>query len=85
MRWLPLAGFPTLQALVQDPRAEAAGVAAVQAAFEGAHVSTRDKLPLDQQRYGLRIPLAMRAVRRSASIHDDGKPPHRWHTGPTAR
>ncbi|SIO64414.1 hypothetical protein SAMN05443247_10374 [Bradyrhizobium erythrophlei] len=28
----------------------------VQTAFEGAYVNTRDKLPLDQQRYGLRIP-----------------------------
>jgi thiol-disulfide isomerase/thioredoxin len=49
-------GFPTLQALVQDPRAKDVGVAAVQTAFEGAYVNTRDKLPLDQQRYGLRIP-----------------------------
>ena len=49
-------GFPTLQALVQDPCTKDVGVAAVQTAFEGAYVNTRDKLPLDQQRYGLRIP-----------------------------
>jgi hypothetical protein len=42
--------------LVQDPRTEHVGVAAVQTAFEGAYVNTRDKLRLDQQRYGLRIP-----------------------------
>jgi thiol-disulfide isomerase/thioredoxin len=40
-------GFPTLQALVQDPRAEDVGVAAVQTAFEGAYASTRDKLLRD--------------------------------------
>jgi hypothetical protein len=49
-------GFPTFQALVQDPRAKNVGFAAVQTAFEGAYVNTRDKLPLDQQRYGLRNP-----------------------------
>jgi thiol-disulfide isomerase/thioredoxin len=49
-------GFPTLQALVQDPRTKDVGVAAVQTAFEGAYVNTRDKLSLDQRRYGLRIP-----------------------------
>ena len=42
--------------MVQDPRTENVGVAAVQTAFEGTYVNTRDKLPLDQQRYGLRIP-----------------------------
>jgi hypothetical protein len=42
--------------LVQDPRTKDVGVAAVQTAFEGAHVNTRDKLSLDQRRYGLRIP-----------------------------
>ena len=31
-------GFPTLQALVQDPRTEDVGVAAVQTAFEGVYV-----------------------------------------------
>lgn len=51
-----LHGFPTLQALVQDPRAKDVGVAVVQTVFEGAHVNTRDKLLLDQQRYGLLIP-----------------------------
>jgi hypothetical protein len=57
--WCPCChshGFPALQALVQDPRAKNVGVAAVQTAFEGAYVNTRDKLPLDQQHYGLRIP-----------------------------
>ena len=49
-------GFPTLQALALDPRTTNVGVAAVQTAFESAYVNTRDKLPLDQQRYGLRIP-----------------------------
>ena len=50
-------GFPTLQeALVQDPRIKDAGFAAVQTAFEGTYVNTRDKLRVDQQRYGLRIP-----------------------------
>ena len=38
------------------PRTTNVGVAAVQTAFEGAYVNTRDKLPLDQRRYGLRIP-----------------------------
>jgi hypothetical protein len=42
--------------LVQDPRTEDVGVSAVQTAFESAYVNTRDKLPLDQQRYALRIP-----------------------------
>ena len=51
-----LHGFPTPQALVQDPRAKDVGVAAVQTAFEGAYVGTRGKLPLDQQLYGVRIP-----------------------------
>jgi hypothetical protein len=37
-------GFPTLQALVQNPRTEHVGVAAIQTAFEGAYVNTRDKL-----------------------------------------
>jgi hypothetical protein len=49
-------GFPTLQALVRNPLAKNVGIAAVQTAFEGAYVNTRDKLPLDQQRYSLRIP-----------------------------
>jgi hypothetical protein len=49
-------GFPILQALVRNPHAKNVGIAAVQTAFEGAYVNTRDKLPLDQQRYGLRIP-----------------------------
>lgn len=49
-------GFPALQALVQSPQARNVGFAAVQTAFEGAYVNTGDKLPLDQQRYGLRIP-----------------------------
>jgi hypothetical protein len=42
--------------LVQDPRTEDARVAAVQTAFKGAYVNTRDNLPLNQQHYGLRIP-----------------------------
>jgi hypothetical protein len=42
--------------LVQDPRTEDVGVAAVQTAFEGIYVNTRDKLLLDQRRYGRRIP-----------------------------
>lgn len=49
-------GFPALQAFVRDPRTNNVGIAAVQTAFEGAYVNTRDKLILDQQRYGLRIP-----------------------------
>lgn len=49
-------GFPTLQKLVQNPLTRNLGIAVVQTAFEGAYVNTRDKLPLDQQRYGLRIP-----------------------------
>jgi thiol-disulfide isomerase/thioredoxin len=49
-------GFPTLQALVQNSIIKTIGFAAVQTAFEGTYVNTRDKLPLDQQRYGLRIP-----------------------------
>jgi hypothetical protein len=42
--------------LVPDPRTEDVRVAAVQTAFEGAYVNTRDKAPFDLQRYGLRIP-----------------------------
>jgi thiol-disulfide isomerase/thioredoxin len=49
-------GFPILQALVRNLHAKNVGIAAVQTAFEAAYVNTRDKLPLDQQRYGLRIP-----------------------------
>lgn len=49
-------GFPPFQALVQAPRSKNVGFAAVQTAFEGTYVNTRDKLPVDQQRYGLRIP-----------------------------
>lgn len=56
MRWLPLAPISNSPGVVQDPRTEDVGVAAVQTAFEGAYVNTRDKLPLDQRRYGLRIP-----------------------------
>jgi thiol-disulfide isomerase/thioredoxin len=48
-------GFPTLQALVQDLTTNV-GFAAIQTAFEGAYVNTRDRLPLDQQHYDLRIP-----------------------------
>jgi len=61
-------GFPTLQALVQDPRSEDVGVAAVQTAFEGTYVNTRDKLPLDQRRYGLRIPFGHER-RSSIGVH----------------
>jgi hypothetical protein len=74
-------GFPTLQALVQDPRTTNVGVAAVQTAFEGAYVNTRDKLPLDQQRYGLRIPFGHEGPFFARCLsHDDGKLLHRWHT-----
>ena len=41
---------------VQDPRTTNVGIAAVQTAFEGAHANTRDKLPLDEHPYDLRIP-----------------------------
>ena len=51
--------FPTLQALVQNPRTKNVGFAAVQTAFEGAYVNTHDKLPLDQQRYSLRSPFGL--------------------------
>jgi hypothetical protein len=61
-------GFPTLQALALDPRAKDVGVAAVETAFEGAYVNTGDKLLLNQQRYGVRIPFGHEAARRSASI-----------------
>jgi hypothetical protein len=61
-------GFPTLQALVQSPHTKNVGFAAVQTAFEGAYVNTRDKLPLDQQRYGLRIPFGHEG-RSSLGVH----------------
>jgi hypothetical protein len=61
-------GFPTLQALALDPRAKNVGVAAVETAFEGAYINTGDKLPLNQQRYGVRIIFGREAARRSASI-----------------
>jgi hypothetical protein len=70
-------GFPTFQALVQDPRSKNVGFAAVQTAFEGTYVNTRDKLPVDQQRYGLRIPFGQLAAWRQS--HDDGKLLHRRH------
>jgi thiol-disulfide isomerase/thioredoxin len=54
-------GFPTLQALVQDPRTKDVGFATVQTVFEGASVNTRETLSLDQQRYGLRIPFGHEA------------------------
>src|SRR5262249_44672806 len=49
-------GFPTLRKLVQNPLTRNLGIAAVKSAFEGAYFNPRDKLPLDQQPYGLRIP-----------------------------
>jgi hypothetical protein len=49
-------GHPAETCLVQNPIIKNVGFAAVQTAFEGTYVNTRDKLPLDQQRYGLRIP-----------------------------
>lgn len=49
-------GFPMLQRLVQNPRIKNVGVVAVQTAFEGTYVNTRDKLQVDQQRYDLPIP-----------------------------
>jgi hypothetical protein len=59
-------GFPTLQALALDPRAKDVGVAAVETAFEGAYVNTGDKLPLNQQRYRVRIPFVREAACRSS-------------------
>ncbi|MER9432534.1 hypothetical protein [Mesorhizobium sp. M0408] len=56
MRWLPLARISNSRGVGSRSRATDVGVAAVQTAFERAYVNTRDKLPLDQQRYGLRIP-----------------------------
>ncbi|MDQ8727625.1 TlpA family protein disulfide reductase [Bradyrhizobium sp. LHD-71] len=49
-------GFPMLQALVEDPRSQSVAYAAVQTVFEGSSVNTPDTLPLDQRRYGLKIP-----------------------------
>ncbi|GGC76462.1 hypothetical protein GCM10010994_38480 [Chelatococcus reniformis] len=49
-------GFPTLQALVKEPRTKCVAYAAIQTVFEGSSVNTPGTLPLDQERYGLKIP-----------------------------
>jgi hypothetical protein len=50
-------GFPNLIEVIQGIDSKDVAVAVVQTVFEGAHVNTRDKLLVDRERYGLRIPL----------------------------
>lgn len=61
-------GFPTLQALVKDPRSQSVAYAAVQTVFEGSSVNTPDTLHLDQRRYDLKIPFG-HEDRSSLGLH----------------
>lgn len=49
-------GFPALLELIEHAAPLEVGFAVVQTVFEGFDVNTADQLPLDQQRYGLRVP-----------------------------
>lgn len=58
--WCPgchVNGFPRLIELIEGASDKDVAFAVVQTAFEGAYVNTRDKLHVDRERYGLRIPL----------------------------
>ena len=49
-------GFPTLRYLHDRLKDKGFGFAAIQTVFEGAETNTFDKLRVNQERYGLRIP-----------------------------
>jgi len=49
-------GFPTLRRLHDDLKDKGFGFAVVQTVFEGAEINTFDKLRVNQERYGLKIP-----------------------------
>jgi thiol-disulfide isomerase/thioredoxin len=49
-------GFPTLKFLHQKLSDKGVGFAVIQTAFEGADVNTFDKLRVNQEQYGLKIP-----------------------------
>ncbi len=49
-------GFPTLKLLHRQLKDKGVGFAAIQTVFEGAEVNTVDKLRINQESYGLRIP-----------------------------
>jgi thiol-disulfide isomerase/thioredoxin len=49
-------GFPTLKYLSDNLRDKGFGFAAIQTVFEGAEVNTEDKLRVNQEQYGLKLP-----------------------------
>ena len=49
-------GFPTLKHLHRELRDRGVGFAVIQTVFEGGAVNTYDKLAVNQEQYGLRIP-----------------------------
>lgn len=49
-------GFPTLRVLHNALKDKGFGFAVIQTVFEGADVNTADKLRVNQERYGLKIP-----------------------------
>ena len=49
-------GFPTLRLLHNALKDKGFGFAVIQTVFEGADVNTADKLRVNQERYGLKIP-----------------------------
>lgn len=50
-------GFPSLIETIEGTVSKDVAFAVVQTTFEGTYVNTRDKLLVDRERYGLRIPL----------------------------
>lgn len=49
-------GFPTLRHLYENLKDKEIGFAAIQTVFEGSQVNTFDKLLVNQEQYGLKIP-----------------------------
>ena len=49
-------GFPTLKYLSDNLKDKGFGFAVIQTVFEGSEVNTKDKLRVNQEQYGLKVP-----------------------------